>query len=66
MLYWAAQNRVYVGLKSYGGGPGAWIYDINAATGSATPIQLELGLAITVGAPSLDTGVAPVMHARGE
>ncbi len=65
MLYWAAQNRLYVGLQSYGGPAGAWLYDINAATGGATAIPLESGTPIAVGAPSLDTGVAPVLLHAG-
>jgi len=65
-LFWAAQGRLYVGLQAYPLSlPGAWLYDIDAATGAASPIQLENGLpAIAIGAPSLDTGsVPPMLHA---
>jgi len=65
VLYWAAQNRVYVGLQSWGGPAGAWLYDINAASGGATAVQLESGTPIAIGAPSLDTGVTPVMLHAG-
>ncbi len=65
VLYWAAQDRLYVGMESWGGPAGAWLYDINAASGGANTIQLESGTPIAIGAPSLDTGVAPVLLHAG-
>jgi outer membrane protein assembly factor BamB len=65
-LFWAAQDRLYVGMQAYLSSPsGAWLYDINAATGGATAVQLESGTPIAIGAPSLDTGVTPVMLHAG-
>ena len=65
-LFWAAQNRLYVGMQAYPASPpGAWLYDVDAATGVATPIQLEGGTPTAIGAPSLDTGVSPVMLHAG-
>jgi outer membrane protein assembly factor BamB len=66
VLFWAGGAHLYVGIQAYTGQPqpGAWILDIDPATGAFTPIQLESGTAIAVGAPSLDIGVTPnLLHA---
>jgi outer membrane protein assembly factor BamB len=65
VLFWAAQNKLYVGMESWGGPSGAWLYDMSAATGGFTAIPLESGTPTAIGAPSLDTGVTPVMLHAG-
>jgi len=65
VLFWAAQNKLYVGIESWGGPSGAWLYDMSAATGGVTTIRLEIGTPTAIGAPSLDTGVTPVMLHAG-
>ena len=38
VLYWAAQDRLYVGMQAYPASPaGAWLYDVSAATGAHNP-----------------------------
>lgn len=65
VLFWAAQDKLYVGMESWGGPSGAWLYEMNGATGAPSPIQLESGTPTAIGAPSLDTGVTPVMLHAG-
>ena len=66
-LFWAAQNRLYVGMQAYPAStPGAWLYDVDAATGAATPIQLESGTPTAIGAPSLEHRRQPCHAARGK